>query len=101
MVGTSPCAGPFPSAGRPLHQEEREGRGGRSGDSDSARDAEDERRASEVEGVHDDDVEDHGEMTDTHDGAGAGGLRPREFEGKSNREYRGDASGGGWRLPPR
>ena len=36
-------------------------------------------------------------MTDTHDGAGAGGLRPREFEGKSNREYRGDASGGGGR----
>ena len=87
MVGTSPCAGPFPSARWPLLQEERGGKGGRFGDSDSAGDAEDERRASE----------NRGEMSDAPEGAGTGGLRPREFEGKSNREYRGDANGGGWR----
>ena len=36
-------------------------------------------------------------MAVAHDGTGAGGSRPREFEGKTNREYRGDANGGGWR----
>ena len=67
MVALRRARDPFPRPGGRCTRRSGRGREDDPGDSDSAGDAEDERRASEVEGVRDDDDEDHGEMADTHD----------------------------------